>query len=166
MNLSRLQRNEWIGMAGGLLLIVAVFVKWYEAQPQVPAAQINGMGHPNTPQGSGITPGDGTYSAWEVHDILRWLLIAAAAAPFILGYIIARDHQLSWSRGEVTMIVAIAAIGLIFYNGIIDRPGEPSAAIELEIGWYGAMLGSLLMGAGAIMRTSEVERRRKPPGTI
>lgn len=164
MSLSRLKRNEWAGLIGGVLLVVSVFVKWYETQFQVPAAQINGKGGKN-PE-AGITPGDGTYSAWEVHDILRWLLIAAAVAPLILAYIIARDIQLSWARGEMTMVVAIAVAGLVFYNGIIDRPGEPSGAIELEIGWYGAMLASLMIAYGAIMRSSEIERRRKPPGTI
>lgn len=164
MDFSRLKRNEWIGVAGACLLIVSIFIKWYETRPQTPAAQINGKGGPNAEQGIAI--GDGTYSAWEVHDILRWLLIAAAVAPLILAWIIVRDHQLSWSRGEITMIVAIAAAGLVLYNGIIDRPGEPAGEIELEIGWYGAMLATLLIAAGAIMRTSETERRRKPPGSI
>ena len=45
-------------------------------------------------------------------------------------------------------MVAIAAFGLIFYNGIVDRPGEPSGEIELEFGWYGLMLGAILMMVG------------------
>jgi hypothetical protein len=62
--------------------------------------------------------------------------------------------------------VAITAIGLIFYTGIIDRPGEPSGAIELEIGWYGMMLGAILMLVGSVMRQQETEVKRKPPGTL
>jgi hypothetical protein len=50
--------------------------------------------------------------------------------------------------------------------GVIDRPGEPSGAIELEIGWYGMILGSLLMLAGSVIRQSETEIKRKPPGTL
>ena len=80
---------------------------------------------------------------------MRWLLLAAAVAPLILVWIVVRDHELSWARGEVTAVVGIAAFGLIFYAGVIDRPGEPSGEISLGIGWFLALLGSILMIAGA-----------------
>jgi hypothetical protein len=66
----------------------------------------------------------------------------------------------------MTAVTSIAAFGLIAYNGIIDRPGEPSSAISLEFGWFVALLGTLMMIAGAALRSSEHERARKPPGTI
>jgi hypothetical protein len=166
MDFAKLTRNELVAAFGGLLLAIGVFIKWYETRPQNANAQINGMGCAHPAPGSGIEAGDCTYSGWQVHDILRWLLILGAVAPFILAYIIARDHKLSWARGEMTAVVAVIAFGLIFYNGIIDRPGEPSGEIELEIGWYVALLGSILMFAGAALRSSESERKRKPPGTI
>ena len=118
-------------MAGGLLLGISVFVKCYEAQPQNPNATLE--------TGKGGVCGDHTCSFFQVHTISRWLLLAAASAPFILAWIIIREHELSWPRGQVTSVVAIAAAGIIFYTGIIDRPGEPSGAIELEIGWYGML---------------------------
>lgn len=152
MDTARLQRNEYIAMVGGLLLAISLFIKWYEARPENANANIDGR--------------RGTLSGWQVHDLMRWLLLAAAVAPFILAYIIATDKQLSWARGEMTAVVGIAAFGLILYSGVIDRPGEPSGEIELEIGWYGALLGSILMIVGAAMRSSDVERARKPPGTI
>lgn len=152
MDLSKLQRGEIMAVVGGLLLAVSVFVKWYETRPQNPFANIDGM--------------RGTLSAWQVHGLMRFLLLAAAAAPLILAWIIIREHQLSWPRGQMTSVVAIAALGLIFYSGVIDRPGEPSGEIELEIGWYGAMLGAILMLAGSVRRQQESEIRRKPPGTI
>jgi hypothetical protein len=152
MDLGRLRRSEWIAMAGGLLLAVCVFVGAYSADEDNPNANFDGV--------------RGTVSAWEVHDILRWLLLLAALAPFILAWIVVRDHELSWGRGELTAVVAIAAAGLVFYNGIIDAPGEPSGAISLAIGWYGMMLGTLIMLAGAVQRSTEQERRRKPPGVM
>jgi hypothetical protein len=66
----------------------------------------------------------------------------------------------------VTSVTAIAAMGLIFYWGIIDRPGEPSGDIELEIGWYGMMTGAILMLVGSVIRQAETEVVRKPPGTV
>jgi TRAP-type mannitol/chloroaromatic compound transport system permease small subunit len=149
---ARLHRNEYMGMLGGALLAVSVFLPWYGTDSDNRFANIDGeRGH---------------QSCFDVHPILRWLLIAAAVAPFILAYIIANDIKLSWARGEMTAVTSIAAFGLVFYNGIIDRPGEPSSAIWLEFGWFLAVLGTLMMIAGAALRSSEHERARKPPGTI
>jgi hypothetical protein len=157
-SISNLQRGEWIAMLGGLVLGVSVFIKkTYEAQPENPNAQIPGAG------GQVLR---GVVSLWQVHPILRYLLLAAAAAPFILAWIIIREHELSWQRGEVTAVVAIAASGLLFYTGIVDRPGEPSGAIELDWSWYTAMGGALFMLIGSFMRTAETTRARKPPGVL
>ena len=149
---SRLHRNEYIGMLGGALLAVSVFLPWYGTDPANRFANIDGA--------------TGNQSCWDVHPILRWLMLAASVAPFILAYIIATDAQLSWARGEMTMVTSIAALGLIFYNGVIDRPGEPSAAISLKYGWFLALLATLVMIVASAMRSSEHERARKPPGTI
>jgi hypothetical protein len=148
----RLHRNELMGMVGGGLLALSVFLPWYGTDSNNRFASIDGA--------------RGDQSCWEVHPILRWLILAASVAPFILAYIIATDAKLSWARGEMTMVTSIAALGLIFYNGVIDRPGEPSAAISLKYGWFLALLATLLMIAASAMRSSEHERARKPPGTI
>jgi hypothetical protein len=148
----RLHRNELMGMVGGVLLALSVFLPWYGTDSDNRFASIDGA--------------RGDQSCWDVHPILRWLILAASVAPFILAYIIATDAKLSWARGEMTMVTSIAALGLIFYNGVIDRPGEPSAAISLKYGWFLALLASLVMIVASAMRSSEHERARKPPGTI
>ena len=150
--MERISVNELVAMAGGLLLGAGLFARFYEVVS--PLATI--AGH----------KGLGTYSGWETHSVLRWLLLVMAIAPFILAYIVARDHQLTWARGELTAVLSIFAFGLLMYVGVIDRPGEPPAQIELEWGWYVALVGSLLMLAGSALRTGETQRRRKPPGTI
>lgn len=150
--MERLSVNELVAMAGGLLLGACLFAPWYAAVS--PLATLAGE------------KGVGTYSGWETHAVLRWLLLLMAVAPFILAYIVARDHQLTWARGELTAVLAIFAVGLLLYVGVIDRPGEPPGQIELRWGWYVALLGALLMLAGSALRTGETERRRKPPGTI
>jgi hypothetical protein len=151
MDRSKLSSNEWIAMAGGALLLISIFLPWYGTSDN-PNAQIDGA--------------RGSVSCWDVHTILRWLLIGAALAPFILAWIIVRGHQLSWARGEMTAVSSIAAAGLIFYNGIVDRPGEPGGEISLKWGWIIAMLSTLIMFYGSAVRASEFERARKPPGTI
>jgi hypothetical protein len=148
----RLHRNEFMGMLGGAALALSVFLPWYGTDPANRFASIDGV--------------RGDQSCWDVHPIMRWLMLAASVAPFILAYIIATDAKLSWARGEMTMVTSIAALGLIFYNGVIDRPGEPSAAISVKYGWFLALFAALLMIAASAMRSSEHERARKPPGTI
>ena len=101
-----------------------------------------------------------------LHTILRYLLLAAALAPIVLLYIVIRDHELSWPRGEMTAVIGIIAFGLVVYNGVIDRPGEPPSEIELEIGWWMALLGTILITVGGSYRASTTERPRKPPGVM
>lgn len=151
MHPKNLSRSEILAALGGALLALAVFLTAY-----VPSDNPNAI----------IGGAREAVSAWEIHDILRWLLLAAAAAPLILTYIVLRDHQLSWPRGELTAVIGITAIGLIFYNGVLDRPGEPSGQISLGIGWFGMMLGALLIFGGGALRSAESERKRKPPGVL
>ena len=151
MHLGRLSRSEWTAVAGGLLLAVAIFLPWYGTSEN-PNAEIDGA--------------RGDFSAWQVHPILRWLLLLAALAPLILAWIVLRDHELSWPRGELTAVVAMAALVLVLYNGIVTRPGEPRSQISLQIGWFLAVVGILLMMAGGAKRATEVERKRKPPGVM
>jgi len=150
--MERLRVNEVVAMAGGLLLAACLFANWYSVVS--PLARLAG------------STGVGTYSGWEAHSILRWVLLVMAIAPFVLAYVVARDHELTWARGELTAVLSIFALGLLLYIGVVDRPGEPSGQIELAWGWYVALLGAILMLAGAALRAGETERRRKPPGTI
>ena len=147
----RMHRSEWTAVAGGLLLAIAVFLPWYGTSDN-PNAVIEG--------------GRGDFSAWEVHPLIRWLLLAAAAAPLILAWIVLRDHELSWPRGELTAVVSMIALGIVLYAGIVSRPGEPRSQIALQIGWFAALLGLVLMLVGGAKRAAEVERRRKPPGVL
>ena len=149
---NRLSLTEVVAMAGGALLAISLFLPWYETDPENENVVINGA--------------RGSFSAWDVHSLLRWLLLLAAVAPFILSYIILRRHELSWARGEMTAVTSIAALGLILFNGLAARPGEPASSVSLKYGWFLAVLGTSLMLFGSAKRSSEVERKRKPPGTI
>jgi len=153
MDLKRVSLGEIIAVVGGALLGIGLFLKWYESVSRL--ATVNGQ-----PKGKGV------FTGFDVHTLIRYLFLAAAIAPLILTYIIARNHTLSWPRGQVTSVIAIACFGLLLYNGIIDRPGEPSSQIELEYGWYVSMAGALLMFYGSVRRQQESEIKRKPPGTL
>ena len=152
MDVRRITFSEIIAAVGGVLLALSVFVKWYEARPENANANVNGM--------------TGVVSAWDAHTILRYVFLLAALAPIVLLYIVVRDHELSWPRGEMTAVIGIIAFGLVVYQGVIDRPGEPPSEIELEIGWWMALLGTILIIVGGSYRASTTERPRKPPGVF
>jgi hypothetical protein len=147
----KLTRNEIMALIGGGLLAVSLFLPWYHVKG---LGKIPGVG------------GTGDYTAWDVFGIQRYLLLAAALSPFILAYIIVRGHQLSWARGEMTAVVAIAAFGFVMYDGVISKPGDPRSLTSLKWGWLVAILGIVLMLVGSALRASEVERARKPPGVL
>ena len=152
MNLSRLGRGEYLAVLGGLLLAIGVFLPWYETNPDNRNANVDGAA--------------GAFSAWEALPILRWLLLAAAVAPLILAWVILRDHELSWPRGEMTAVVGMIALVLVLYVGLVDRPGEPSGQISLRYGWFVSLLGIVGIILGGAIRASGTARPRKPPGVL
>jgi hypothetical protein len=152
MRLARLGRPEAIALAGAVLLALGLFLPWYATNPTNPNATIAGT--------------RGTVSGWEVQSVLRWAFLAVAVAPFVLAWIMIREHQLSWPRGELTALVAMVALVLVLYVGVVDRPGEPPGEISLAVGWFAAVLGCILECAGGALRAGTTDRPRKPPGVL
>ena len=116
-----------------------------------------------TRDSAGASGGDGA-NAWQVFSTLDSCSSLACTAPFILSWIIARGHKLTWKPGEVTMIVGITAFVLILCNGIIlGRPGD-SVDIGLGIGYF---VGADRVGRAARRRLPApglLHAARKPPG--
>jgi hypothetical protein len=96
--------------------------------------------------------------------IIRYLLLVTAAAPLVLAWIIIRGHALSWPRGEMTAIIAIAALTFTVFRGVIDRPGTPAGQISITFGWWIGLAGGLLILVGSVFRAKESAATRKPPG--
>ena len=110
----------------------------------------------------------GDFTAFTTYRSLQWLLLAACIAPFVLAYILARGHQLTWAPGEVTMIVGMVAGALILLNGIIlGRPGGSDAVgISIEAGYVIGLIGANMILAGGLIRQARYGRARKPPGVL
>jgi hypothetical protein len=162
-DIRRVQRSEIIGFIGAGILFVSLFLDWFAT-----SCDENGMPKGCNPN-SALHGDRGSFSAFATYGILDWLLVGACAAPFILAYIIARGHDLTWRPGEVTMIVGITAFSLILVNGIIlGRPGgdDPqNVDISIEIGYWIGMLGSVCIAFGGFVRQSRGVRS-KPPGVM
>ena len=92
ISVARLTPAELFGCLAGGLLVLSLFMPWF------------GTSETNTNStlqivGGGMAQGGDTVTAWETFRILRWLLVAAASAPFILLWIVARGHCLTWKPG-------------------------------------------------------------------
>jgi hypothetical protein len=153
MSFKRLDRGELIAAVGGIILGISLFLVWFDLGNA--HAQLNACRGPN-----------GTCTGWASLKILRFLLLIAAAAPAILAWIVMRGHGLSWPRGELTAVVALAALAFTLFRGVLDRPGAPRGEITISYGWWIAIVGGLLIFIGAVWRSSESAAARKPPGVL
>jgi hypothetical protein len=163
-DIRRVKRSELIGFVGSAILFASLFLHWF-------ATSCDGHGKPAGCNPNSALHGDrGAFNAFQTYGILDWLLVAACVAPFILAYIIARGHELTWRPGEVTMIVGITAFALILVNGIIlGRPGgdDPqNVDISIQVGYWVGLFGSALIAFGGFVRQAESIRGRKPPGVM
>jgi hypothetical protein len=169
LDLSRLNRNRVLigGLASILLVVSLLFLPWYslESNPQ----RVEGSPDFN-PDAFICGTSDFECTGWEAFPINRWLLLLVALAPLILGYILARGHKLSWAPGEMTMVAGFAALVLIGYNGIIDRPGTNVAetGVGLDFGYWLALVAAATIAATGFGRAMESggARARRAPGTV
>ncbi|HKH22999.1 MAG TPA: hypothetical protein VKA88_05210 [Solirubrobacterales bacterium] len=162
LDASKLDRSEIIGMVAAAVLVFSLFLEWFSLSTDPSVVQ---RGGDTSAWACGV--GDSSCNAWQTFPILRWLLLAAAAAPFILAWIVIRGHALSWPRGELTAIVGLAAFVLIAYNGIIDKP-QDGLEISLSIGYWLALLASIGIFVSGGFRAVESGGggQRKPPATF
>jgi len=162
VDFSRLDRNRvLVGGAASILVIISLFLlPWYslEVTPQ------------QTHQGAWLCgTGDSSCTGFETFPLMRWLLLAGALSPLILAWIIIRGHKLSWAPGEMTMVVGLAMMVLIGYNGIIDKPGSGVVEnfVSLDYGYWIALLASIAIAITGFLRSQAGQRRqRKAPGTV
>jgi hypothetical protein len=154
LDTSRLSPGEYGGMAAGAILFLSLWLPWFTTSEDNRFSRL-----------AGASGGDGV-NAWQVFTTLDILLVGAATAPFILSWIIARGHKLTWKPGEVTMIVGITAFVLILCNGIIlGRPGD-SVDIGLGVGYFLGLIASAGMLIAGYLRQAIYTDARKPPGVI
>jgi hypothetical protein len=151
MSFKRLGLSELIGVLGAVLLVVSLFVPWFETDPSNPFSQID------TFRGK-VTP-------WQAFQSLPIFLILAAIAPIWLAWIVLRGHELGWNRGEITTIVGVISFILVFGNGIVfGRPGANPVDVQLWWGYLLALVACLMICIGGVLRQAESPPPPEPPG--
>jgi F0F1-type ATP synthase assembly protein I len=150
VSVQRLRTADLVQLGAAVVLAVTLFLPWYSTDPANPNANVDGH--------------RGDVSAWTAHPVLRWFLLAAVAAAVLSAWQTISGQQPSqgFHRGETSVVVAAIVVVLVAYQGWIDRPGDPPAAIDLAVGWYLAFVASLVALGAAIARLPAMARR--PPG--
>jgi hypothetical protein len=149
-----ISRNEALGMASGVLLVVSMFLPWFTTSDTNPNSHLAGKSG-----GAGV-------NAWEVFHTLDVLLVLGALVPFMLTWVLGRGHRLSWKPGELSMISGSTVFVLILCNGVIlGRPGE-SVEIGLGVGYFVALLAAAGLVTAGYLRQAMYTEGRKPPGVF
>ncbi len=153
IKLSRLDRTEWVGMGAALLLAFSTVLPWFTTDPDNKNSKIQGV--------HGGADG-GAFNAWQSFDFVQYFLLLCCLAPFVLSWIVARGHSLTWNRGEVTAIFGALALTIIIVNGIIL--GQPGT-VEIGLTWgypVAILAAALILFTGAIRATKH--QKKEPPG--
>jgi hypothetical protein len=147
----RVRTGAWLAAVGGVLLIVSLFLDWYEYS--VP------------PRGGEGGRNVATQSAWdglERTDV--YLCVLAVAA--LIGVVVLLGNWLRDSNAaQITIIlIGVAAVILVLYRGL-DPPAPVIFGVELDtslkLGWFLALLASAGIVVGGAMA---VIRRPTPEG--
>ena len=164
MELSALDRNRTIAgaVASFALIFSLLFLEWFGLTDTPARAE----------QGAWVCgENDFSCTGWETFSILRYVLLLAALAPAILGYILIRGHKLSYPPGEMTMVAGFSAFVLIAYNGIMFKPEPVEGQVfgtSLGIGYWIALIAAAVIGVVGFLRSMESggRQKRKAPGTV
>jgi hypothetical protein len=151
LDLSQLGWPEFILCAEGIVLLLTLFfVPWFSTTGYGPI-----KGH------------SGDITAWQTYTILRYYLLWCGVGAFLLPWIEARGHHLSWPRSEMTMIHGVAGFGLLFLAGPEFRPGTPSGEIHIQIGYPVGLLAMVALTVRGSWRARlAAPPTPKPPGLI
>jgi hypothetical protein len=159
---SRVSPGELIGMGAAVVLFISLWLPWFTTSSNPNSVLACG----DNPPGDCAVGPDSSADAWTVFSTLDWLLVLACLAPFILTWIIARGHALTWRPGEVTAIAGITAFILILANGVILGKPKPSIGISLAVGYFVGLLASVGLLVAGYLRQAVYTSARKPPGVL
>jgi hypothetical protein len=140
LDLSRLRRGEMTAVAGGLIVLLGLFVPpWYEAS--------------NASLQSAIAPGGTIPAAFGAWSGAGWLglignLVVLAAALFALGAVVSGARGIEWDgSGRRLLVLSIAATAVVVLRMVFTPTSFSSYEFEagLRLGIFVTLVGTLLL---------------------
>jgi hypothetical protein len=151
VELSRLRPGELIAGAGGIVLLVVMFLDWYAA------------GGRTEFQGQDIEISLG-FTAWQAFSVTDIILALTALAAIGLAVITAarRSPALPVAASVITTTLGALATLLVLYR-ILNQPG-PNDFVEVKLGAFLGFLSVLAIAVGGFrsMRDEEGEGAPMP----
>ena len=138
MDLRRLRTGEWLAAASAVVLLVTLFLPWYEA------------------------PGGGELSAWEAFAILDVVLVLVAVAALALWVLTTNQKAVAVPLALNALLAPIALVVLLFVlmrlaNLPLDDGGRLLGA------WLGTLAMLLLtVGTFVALRDERLSKDGKP----
>jgi hypothetical protein len=133
----RIDARPAITLAGGALLLISLFITWYEVPPVPPATEATALG-----------------TAWQVFESLDLVLAAAA----IFGIYVAYEQITGTGRLGESWLLVLGLLALVVVGSqLLDEPplihgagGEPATGVWLALG------GAVAMVIGGILSIARV----------
>jgi hypothetical protein len=143
----RLSKGDWLAAAGGVAMLVALFLPWYSASGQ-------------------------SVSAWESMAVDDVILAVAAVLVIAAAFVVGLRRLSSLSVAATSLAILPAAVGLVV---TVYRLVSPAPPIDVSLGvgaWLGlAATSAIAVGAwtgandeGPARRTPAAERRATEEG--
>lgn len=133
----RLSRGEWAAAIAGIVMIVALFLPWYET-------------------------GDRTFSAWESMAVDDVILAVTAILAIVAALVVAFPRISSVSVAATSLAVLPATVGLVVTLYRLVSPAPPFD-VSLGVGaWLGFAATLAIMIGGWAGASDEGPARRNP----
>jgi hypothetical protein len=137
MGVTRLRAGEWLALAGGVVLLVSLFLPWYGLD----RASVSG------------------FEAFSVIDLLLALLALLAIALAVLQ--VTRDGP-AMPVGAAVLVATLGKVGvLLVLLRIIVEP--ESSALEVRLGAWFALAATVAITAGGWLSLMNEHVRGLPP---
>jgi hypothetical protein len=151
MDLRRLRSGEWTAAVAGVVLLVSLFLPWYERDEEICIAVV-GFDCPRTDHVSG----------WEALAVIDLFLAVAALGALAMWLVTATQRTVAVAIALNSFLVLGAAIAFVLVAiRVLDQP-DLGQGYGLSWGAVVAALAAagLLVGSWRSLR----DERRSPPG--
>jgi hypothetical protein len=143
VNLRWLRPGDWVAGAGGVVLLVSLFLPWYD---------VHGVSRHLT--------------AWQAFSVIDLLLALAALLGIALAVTTAvrRTPAVPVALGVIALIPGALATLLVLVR-VLDPPG-PNALLDVAAGAWIGLVAAAALTAGAWMSIADERNRGVPEPSV